>query len=123
MKPTSVHARIRAGDPDVFRELFREHSAFVYRHAVRYSGDWDAAQDVVSLTFLEAWRLREKVRDEGESVRAWLLGIATNVLRNTSRAARRHRAAMGRVPVVEDVPDFAEGLVGRMAHAGQAAVE
>ncbi|MFJ2744292.1 RNA polymerase sigma factor [Streptomyces sp. NPDC087440] len=121
MKPTSVHARIRAGDPEVFRELFREHSALVYRHAVRYGGDWAVAQDVVSLTFLEAWRLREKVRDEGESVRVWLMGIATNVLRNTNRAARRHRAAMGRVPAVEAVPDFADEVVGQMADAEQVA--
>jgi DNA-directed RNA polymerase specialized sigma24 family protein len=39
----------------------------------------------MSLTFLEAWRLRDKLREEVRSVRAWLLGIATNVMRMVRR--------------------------------------
>ncbi|MCX5233069.1 RNA polymerase sigma factor [Streptomyces sp. NBC_00233] len=111
----SVHARIRAGDPEAFREVFKDHAQLVYRHAVRVTGDWTLAQDIVSLTFLEAWRLREKLRDEGESPRPWLMGIATNVLRNTARAVRRHEHALARVPAKETVPDFADEVVGRMA--------
>ncbi|MEV5283554.1 RNA polymerase sigma factor [Streptomyces sp. NPDC052811] len=116
-----MYDRIRDGDPGAFRELFDEHAQLVFRHAVRVTGDWAFAEDVVSLTFLEAWRLRERLRDEGESPRPWLMGIAVNVLRNVSRAARRHRAAMARVPVRTTVPDFTDELVGRMADAEQLA--
>ncbi|HEY9367489.1 RNA polymerase sigma factor [Streptomyces sp.] len=116
-----MHARIRAGDPEAFRELFRAHAQLVHRHAVRVTGDWALAQDVVSLTFLEAWRLRHKLRDEGDSPRPWLMGIATNVLRNTSRSARRHERALSRIPADDTVPDFADELVGRMADAEQLA--
>ncbi|MFF3518422.1 RNA polymerase sigma factor, partial [Streptomyces sp. NPDC002573] len=116
-----MHARIRAGDPEAFREMFRDHAQLVYRHAVRVTGNWAVAQDVVSLTFLEAWRLRERLRDEGETPRPWLMGIATNVLRNTARTARRHDRALALVPARETVPDFAEELVGRMADAEQLA--
>ncbi|MDG9705376.1 RNA polymerase sigma factor [Streptomyces sp. DH37] len=111
----SLRARVRAGDPAAYGELFDEHAAAVHRYAVRATGDWAAAEDVVSLTFLEAWRLREKVRPDGGSLRPWLLGIATNVVRNTARAARRHREALARLPPKEVVPDFADELVGRMA--------
>jgi RNA polymerase sigma-70 factor (ECF subfamily) len=117
----SMHARIRAGDPEAFRELFRDYAQLVYRHAVRSTGDWAAAEDVVSLTFLEAWRLREKLRDEGESPRPWLMGIAVNVLRNTGRAARRHERALARVPVRDALPDFADELVGRIADSEELA--
>ncbi|MCX4545954.1 RNA polymerase sigma factor [Streptomyces sp. NBC_01565] len=117
----SLHARIRAGDPEAFRELFRDHAQLVHRHAVRATGDWALAEDVVSLTYLEAWRLREKLRDEGESPRPWLMGIAVNVLRNTTRAARRHQRALGRLPVRDTVPDFADELVARLADAEQLA--
>ncbi|MGI5195839.1 RNA polymerase sigma factor [Streptomyces sp. CA-288835] len=129
----SLRARIRAGDPDAFAELFGAHARAVYSHGARLTGDLGAAEDVVSLTFLEAWRLREKLRPdapapeeglpdgelaEGDGLRPWLYGIATNVLRNTYRAARRHRAALGRLhgrtADRDTVPDFADELVGRM---------
>ncbi|WP_307853148.1 RNA polymerase sigma factor [Kitasatospora sp. RG8] len=113
------HSRLRAGNPEAFRDLFRDHASLVYRHAVRVTGDWALAEDVVSLTFLEAWRLRGKLRDEGDSPRPWLMGIAVNVLRNTTRAARRHTVAMARMPATDPVPDFADELVGRMADSEQ----
>ncbi|MFF0392620.1 RNA polymerase sigma factor [Kitasatospora sp. NPDC004615] len=115
------HSRLRAGNPEAFRDLFRDHFSLVYRHAVRVTGNWTLAEDVVSLTFLEAWRLRGKLRDEGDSPRPWLMGIAVNVLRNTTRAARRHSAAMSRMPAADVVPDFADELVGRMADSEELA--
>jgi RNA polymerase sigma-70 factor (ECF subfamily) len=117
----SVRDRLRAGDPAAFGQIFDDHAEAVYRHAVRVTGDWAEAEDVVSLTFLEAWRLRGKLRPDGGSPLPWLLGIATNVLRNTRRAARRHQRAMSKVPPREAVPDFVDDLVGRMADAGRLA--
>ncbi|MFJ1534480.1 RNA polymerase sigma factor [Streptomyces mirabilis] len=112
---TSLRARVRAGDPDAFRQLFDEHAAVVHRHAVRMTGNWVMADDIVSLTFLEAWRLRERVFPGDDSLRPWLLGIATNVARNTARAARRHQAALTRVPPPDPVPDFANEVTQRLA--------
>ncbi|MFH8614931.1 RNA polymerase sigma factor [Streptomyces sp. NPDC017979] len=110
-----MNERIRLGDRAAFAEIFDLHARAVYAHAVRTTGDWALAEDVTSLTFLEAWRLRHKLREEVRSVRAWLLGIATNVLRNTARAARRHRAAMSRLPPPEALPDFSDEVVGQLA--------
>jgi RNA polymerase sigma-70 factor (ECF subfamily) len=106
--------RLRAGDPAAFGELFDEHAPAIHRHAARMTGDWAVAEDVVSLTFLEAWRLRGRLALDDADVHPWLFGIATNVLRNTARAARRHRAAMYRLPPRDPVPDFADELVGRL---------
>ncbi|MGW4696382.1 RNA polymerase sigma factor [Kitasatospora cineracea] len=110
----SIRARLRAGDQETYGELFDEHADAVYGYALRTLGDWAAAEDVVSLTFLEAWRLRASLDEEGGTVRPWLFGIATNVLRNTARAGRRHRTAMARLPAREAVPDFTEELVARL---------
>ncbi|WP_331766888.1 RNA polymerase sigma factor [Embleya sp. NBC_00896] len=109
-----MRARIRAGDPHAFEELFNEHSRSVYNHAFRLIGDWVAAEDVVALTFLEAWRLRDKVVEDGGSLRPWLLGVATNVTRNSRRTARRHQAVLDRMPREQVVPDFADVLVGQI---------
>ncbi|MCP9945350.1 RNA polymerase sigma factor [Streptomyces somaliensis] len=110
-----MNERIRSGDRAAFGEIFDEHARVVYTHAVRTTGDWALAEDVMSLTFLEAWRLRDKLAEEVSSVRGWLLGIATNVMRNTARASRRHREAMSRLPLPEPLPDFSDEVVGQMA--------
>jgi RNA polymerase sigma-70 factor, ECF subfamily len=115
----SQRARVRAGDHDEFGVLFTEHARAVYNHAFRLTGTWSAAEEVVSLTFLEAWRLRDTVRPEGGSLLPWLLGISLNVARNASRAARRHQAAMSRLPPPLTVPDFADELAGRLDDAEQ----
>lgn len=107
--------RVRAGDHAAFAELFDEHAGAIYRHALRLTGHVATAEDVVSQTFLEAWRLRARVRPQGDSLRPWLFGIATNVLRNTRRAARRHRAALARLPIPHDSPDAAAALVSQAA--------
>ncbi|WP_051370465.1 RNA polymerase sigma factor [Streptomyces sp. 142MFCol3.1] len=117
----SLRARLRSGDPEAFGSIFDEHARTVHRYAVRVTGNWATAEDVVSLTFLEAWRLRATVRPDGDGLLPWLLGIATNVLRNTTRAARRHQAALSRVPPHDTAPDFADEVVERMEDAGRLA--
>ena len=109
----SLRARVRAGDPDAFGVLFDECGRAVYNLAFRMTGNWSAAEEVVSLTFLEAWRLRGTIQQ------TWLLGIAVNVTRNAARASRRHQAALGRLPPVPVIPDFADDLAGRIDDAAR----
>lgn len=113
----SMRSRIRAGDPDAFGSLFDEHARAVYNHAFRLTGNWSSAEDVMALTFLEAWRLRGRVLPDGDSLRPWLLGIATNTARNAQRARRRYEAALGRLPPPDPVPDFAQELADRIDDA------
>jgi RNA polymerase sigma-70 factor (ECF subfamily) len=119
---TTLRKRISTGDQGAFGELFDAYARSVYNHAFRLTGDWAQAEDVVSLTFLDAWRLREKVNEEGGSLRPWLLGIATNVTRNTRRAARRHAAAVARLPRGEIERDFADEIAGRLDDSAQLAL-
>jgi DNA-directed RNA polymerase specialized sigma24 family protein len=118
MEP-SLRARVRAGDPDAFGVLFDEHARAVYNLGFQLTGDWSVAEEVVSLTFLEAWRLRGRVQCNGGSLRPWLFGIAVNVARNLVRAGRRHRAAMSRLPAPAAVSDFADELADRIDEAAQ----
>lgn len=110
----SLRARLRAGDPEAFRELYQELGQAIYAHAYRATGDWSSAEDTVSLTFLEVWRLRARLEDSDESVRPWVYGIATNVLRNRGRAARKHQQTLTRFPAPETVPDFADEVAERI---------
>ncbi|WP_414721309.1 RNA polymerase sigma factor [Streptomyces ossamyceticus] len=111
---SALRARIRDGDAAAFGEVFDAYARSVYNHAFRLTGDWSTAEDIVSLTFLEAWRLRDRLDREGGSPRPWLLGIATNVARNSRRTARRHAAAVARLPRPESVRDFADDVAGKL---------
>jgi RNA polymerase sigma factor (sigma-70 family) len=113
-----MRTRIRAGDPDAFAELFDDCARAVYNHAFRLTADWSVAEDVMSATFMEAWRRHASVEAEGGSLRPWLLGIATNVARSHYRSNRRYRAAAttaAEAGVGEtQVADHAEETAGRL---------
>lgn len=107
-------ARVRAGHADAFGVLFERHHRTIYNFCFRRTGDWSVAEECTSVVFLEAWRRRADVRPGDGSLRPWLLGVATNVLRNRGRSYRRHRAALDRLPPPSVEPDFADELAGRL---------
>ncbi|GAA3005089.1 RNA polymerase sigma factor [Streptomyces fulvorobeus] len=112
-----MRARIRAGDPQAFAELFDEYAKTIYNHAYRLTADWSAAEDIVSATFMEAWRGHQRLDAEGGSVRPWLLGIATNLVRAQSRGSRRYRAAATATAAAAGaaaVADHADEVAGRL---------
>ncbi|WP_405960690.1 RNA polymerase sigma factor [Streptomyces sp. NBC_00024] len=110
-----MRTRVRAGDSSAFAELFDDYARAVYNHAFRLTADWSTAEDVMAATFMEAWRLRDRVDPEGGSLRPWLLGIATNTARNQYRSNRRYRAAAQAAAAAElSVPDHAEEVADRL---------
>jgi RNA polymerase sigma factor (sigma-70 family) len=113
--PTAqLRAQARAGDAEAFGVVFDECAKSVYNHAFRLTGDWSAAEEIMAMTFLEAWRGRDSIAADGGSLRPWLLGIATNLARGQRRAARRHRTALARLAVADELPDFADDVSGRL---------
>jgi RNA polymerase sigma factor (sigma-70 family) len=97
----------RNGDADAFTTLFERHAKEIYNYCFRRVGDWSAAEDLLSVVFLEAWRRRDKELPPGK-VLPWLYGIATNVVRNRRRSERRYRAALARVPSARPEDDFGD---------------
>jgi RNA polymerase sigma-70 factor (ECF subfamily) len=95
--PPAALAAIRAGEADVFGDLFMAHARSVYGFCGRRTGEWSHAEDLTSIVFLEAWRTRERafVTQDGSPL-AWLLGIARNVTAMSRRSRRRYDAALAR---------------------------
>ncbi|MDT4993597.1 MAG: hypothetical protein QOH97_3489 [Actinoplanes sp.] len=115
---TDLRALVRAGDRDAFAQLFDRYASAVYNHGFRLAADWTLADDVVSATFLEAWRLRGRIDPDGGSLRPWLLGIATNITRNLRRGDRRYRAAAFACTRLDQVtPDHAGTTDGQIDDA------
>ncbi len=100
-------------EPAAFGVLFERHARAVYNFCFRRTADWALAEDLTSVVFLEAWRRREDVRLDGDSALPWLLGVATNVVRNRWRSQRRHKAALERFPR-ETSGDFAPDADARL---------
>jgi RNA polymerase sigma-70 factor (ECF subfamily) len=103
------------GQPQRYAAMYRRHVRAVHNYAWRRVGD--AAADVVSETFLVAWRRMPELPDDEEL--PWLLGVARRVVANAVRARARDvrldrhlRAALAAgVGVVE--PDHAQLLCAR----------
>jgi RNA polymerase sigma factor (sigma-70 family) len=86
--PTDAELIARSvDDPEVFAALFDRHATAVHRYL---------ADDLLSETFLVAFRRRADYRAEHVEVRPWLIGIATNLVHGSARAERRRYRALAR---------------------------
>ncbi|MEU8953252.1 RNA polymerase sigma factor [Streptomyces sp. NPDC048518] len=112
-----MRRRVRAGERDAFAELYDQYAGAVYQHALWLSGDWSTAEDVMSETFLAAWRARGRLHPDEGSLRPWLLGIATHKVENTRRGLRRRLAFLARQRRRPEVADFAPEVAGRIDDA------
>lgn len=106
-------ARSRSGEAEAFGLLFERHAKAVYNYCFRRVGSWAAAEDLLSVVFLEAWRRRGKELPP-DKVLPWLYGIATNVVRNRRRSERRYAAALRRLPTAPTALDFAPDVDERV---------
>lgn len=78
-----------------FEELFGLHAADLHRYLSRSVGI--AADDLVADTFVAALKNRHTYDRRLATARAWLFGIATNLLHTHLRTRGRERAATGRL--------------------------
>lgn len=109
-----LRRRVRAGDREAFAELYEAFAGAVYNHGLRLTGDWSAAEDIMSETFLAAWANRATVHEEGGTLLPWLLGIATHKADNARRSVRRRQLFLTRRPQPTAVEDFAPEAAGRL---------
>lgn len=79
-----------------FERIYEENSHLILAYALRRTDTAADASDVVSETFLVAWRRLDDV-PEGERARLWLYGTARKVLSNHHRGKRRARRLSERV--------------------------
>ncbi|MEU4536060.1 RNA polymerase sigma factor [Streptosporangium sp. NPDC023825] len=87
--------RLSLRDPERFAEIFHRYFAAIHRYASARLGA-DAADDVAAETFLVAFRQRERYDLSRRDARAWLFGIATNLIRRHRRDEVRLYRALGR---------------------------
>jgi RNA polymerase sigma factor (sigma-70 family) len=91
--------------PVVFAELFDRHAAAIHRYASRRLAE--AADDIMSETFLVAFEKRSTFDAAQDDARPWLLGIATVLLSKHRRQEARawHGLVAGGAAAAADVHD------------------
>ena len=92
----------RAWSPEPIEELFTDHFGSIYRFAVCRVGR-DVAVDVAAETFAQALRSADRL-DPARDPRAWLFGIASNVIRHHRRAEVRRIRAYAAVERQAELP-------------------
>jgi RNA polymerase sigma factor (sigma-70 family) len=101
-QPTDTELMARSLDePEAFATLFDRHASAVHRYLGRRVGE--LADDLLSETFLIAFRRRAAYRPERVEVRPWLIGIATNLVHGSARAERRRYRALARAAAEPEV--------------------
>lgn len=103
-----------SGTERAFGALFDRHRQRVFRAAYRRTGNVADAEDIVAIVFLEAWRLRARVRVVDGSVLPWLLRVTANVSWNVDRSRRRHRVMLAKLPVPAPTGDHADVVADRL---------
>jgi RNA polymerase sigma factor (sigma-70 family) len=106
-----------SGDAPAFGVLFDRHADVVHNHLRRRMESPADAEDLTSAVFLHAWRRRNEVVVDRESVLPWLLAVANYVVANQRRALGRYRSALARLAPEPDTPDHAEAVADRLDDA------
>ncbi len=91
-------------DEPALMTLYESTAERLHRYVAGRIGS-DAAQDVVSEAFLVLWDKRAGQVHEADDLRAWLYGVATNLLRHHVRAEERKLRAWTRVHAARTAED------------------
>ena len=96
---------VQGRDRDWFINLYQDNYRILLAYA-RRRVDEQTADEVVSETFLVAWRRRDDVPESYE--RAWLFGVARNTILTAARSARRLSRLRSRIRSTT-LPVWADG--------------
>lgn len=87
MEDTELVSAAKQGDLNAFNELVLKYQNQVFDHASRLLGNHDIAEDITQGAFVLAFRKIYQYR--GDSFRAWLLKIVTNLAYSEMRTWKR----------------------------------
>jgi RNA polymerase sigma-70 factor (ECF subfamily) len=88
MEDTELVQAARQGDLNAFNELVLKYQDQVFNLALRLLGNQDTAEDVTQDAFILAFQ--KIYQFHGDTFRAWLLKIATNLCYDEMRKWKRH---------------------------------
>ncbi|WP_434444516.1 RNA polymerase sigma factor [Lentzea sp. E54] len=109
---TRLWEQIAKGDHAAFTQLFERHAEAVWNYAYRLTASWSQAEDLLSATFLTAWRKRGEAQLVRDSALPWLYTVTANRARTEWRASRRALRLVTRL-TPQDERDHADEVAAR----------
>ncbi|MCR3752320.1 RNA polymerase sigma factor [Lentzea californiensis] len=109
---TRLWEQIAKGDHAAFTELFERHAEAVWNYAYRLTASWSQAEDLLSATFLTAWRKRGDAQLVRDSALPWLYTVTANRARTEWRASRRALRLVAKL-TPQDERDHADEVAAR----------
>src|SRR4051812_6888263 len=114
-EPTDAELIERSRDePERFSVIFDRYYPQIHRYVASRLGP-TAADDVAADTFLAAFDQRRRYDLTRLEARAWLFGIATNLIGRHRRAEIRAYRAMARASVRDDADSHADRVADRVS--------
>ncbi|WP_081937476.1 RNA polymerase sigma factor [Streptosporangium roseum] len=100
--------------PERFGAIFDRYFGTIHRYVYMRLGE-SAADDLAAETFLRAFRQRDRYDIGRPNARAWLYGIASNLVADHGRGEARRYRAMARSAELPDVANHDERVVQRVS--------
>jgi len=100
-------------DPSQFSSVFEHRIDEIYRYLAQRVGP-DLADELAAETFVQAFVGRRGYQPTRGSVRAWLYGIATNLVRRRRRQEQRRLIAYARLTVPDRTDAVHDAVLDRM---------
>jgi len=104
-------------DAEAFAVFYRRHAEAVLAYLRQRTGDVETAADLTADVFAGAFAGRRRYKPRQEPARAWLFGIANNLLAMSRRKQRRALAARQRlgIPRIEFQDEELERAEARLS--------
>jgi RNA polymerase sigma-70 factor (ECF subfamily) len=96
---------------ELLRAIHDAHGPALLRFALRLTGDYTFAQDVVQEAMLRAWKKPAILEQSDESARAWLFTVVRNIVIDDRRTARHAREILTADLPDAGTPDGADALL------------
>lgn len=99
---TELTERCKQEDKKAFQQLYEQYAGLLMAVCIRYSGEREAAQDILHDGFLKIFRSFAQFSYRGEgSLRAWLIRIMVN----ESLEFLRRKKQLSQTVLMENLPD------------------
>lgn len=95
--------QLQSSDQRAFSELFQAMHTTLLRYAWRFTGEQEAARDIVQDAFLKLWQIRADV-DPSRSLKALLYTMVRNLALNHVRAAQHSNGSLPEYDLHDHAP-------------------